>query len=185
MGWKRTAAFLLLFSLASSTLLYADGTSQKIKVLFNSRELSDGAYIIDGKTYVPIRELGGMVNYNDDSKTVKFNKPNVHIFLFKGDTPFGNVNVGKLKFNVFCQIDSLTADISSVKVAITAPDGSVKSIQSQEIGKDQKDNFWFRTADFTYEFNSAGKYSVGFYMKGTGDDDYTLISQKVITAIGS
>lgn len=183
MKWKTTVAFVLLFSLMGSTLLYADGSVQKIKVLFNNKELSDGAYVIDGKTYVPLREMGGIVKYNDNSGVVSFNKPNVHIFLFKGDTPFGNVNVGKLKFNVFCQIDSLTTPIDSVKVAIASPDGTVKSIQSQDIGSDQKDNFWFRTSDFTYDFKSAGKYSVGFYIKASGDDDYTLISQKVITAI--
>ncbi|WP_223066425.1 copper amine oxidase [Paenibacillus caui] len=183
MKWKRTTAFVLLFSLMGSTLLYADGVTQKIKVLYNGRELADGAYVIDGKTYVPIREFNGLVTYNDNAKVVSFNKPNVHMFLFKGETPFGNVNVGKLKFNVFCQIDSLRTDISAVKVAITAPDGTVKSIQSQNIGSNQKDNFWFRTDDFTYDFKSSGKYSVGFYIKQSQSDDYTLISEKIVNAI--
>lgn len=183
MKWKVTAALVLLFSLTGGTLLYADGPSvQRIKVLFNNKEITDGAYVIDGKTYVPVRALDGVVSYSS-AGVVSFNKPNVHIFLFKGDTPFGNVNVGKLKFDVFCQIDSLTTSIDSVKVAIQAPDGSIKSIQSQNIGSDQKDNFWFRTSDFTYDFKTAGKYSVGFYVKVSGSDDYTLVSEKIVTAI--
>lgn len=185
MKWKRTAAFVLVFSLMGGSLLFADGASQKIKVLLNGQELEDGAYIIDGKTYVPIRDLDGIVTYNDNSKVVNYIKPNVHIFLFKGETVFGNVNVGKLKFNVFCQIDSLKTDISSVKVAIKNPDGTLKNIQSQDVGKDQKDNFWFRTSDFTYDFKSAGKYTVGFYIKADKDGDYVLISEKVITAINN
>ncbi|AWB45208.1 copper amine oxidase [Paenibacillus sp. CAA11] len=183
MNWKRTAALVLLFSLMGGTLLFAEGTSQKIRVLFNGRELADGAYIIDGKTYVPIREFDGLVQYDDSSKQVKYYKPNVHIFLFKGDTVFGNVNVGKLKFSIFSQIDSLKTDIAWVKVAIKSPDGQIKNIQSQEVGSNQKDNFWFRTSEFTYDFKTAGKYSVGFYIKPDKENDYVLISEKVITAI--
>ena len=47
------------------------------------------------------REAGGVVKWDSSNKRVTVIKPNVHIFLFKGDTVFGNVNVGKLKFNVF------------------------------------------------------------------------------------
>jgi hypothetical protein len=183
MKWKSTAAFVLLFSLMGSTLLYADEAAQKIKILFNNREMADTGYVIDGKTYVSARGLKGLVTNSDDSKSVSFTEPNVHVFLFKGDTPFGNVNVGKLKFNVFCQVDSLTTSISSIKVAIQAPDGSTKTIQSQDIGKDQKDNFWFKTSDYTYDFKSAGKYTIGVYMKPSKDDDYSLVSEKVITAL--
>jgi hypothetical protein len=163
------------------SIMFADSVSQKIKIWINGEEVQDGGYVIDGKTYVPIREFNGLVNW--DANKVKFIKPDVHIFLFKGDTVFGNVNKGKLKFNVFCQVDNLTAHVSSVKVAITDPSGKVKDIQSQELGSDQKDNFWFRTYDFTYDFKTAGKYIVGFYMKASKNAEYELVAQKVITAL--
>ena len=185
MKWKSTVAFVLLFSLMGSTLLYADEAIQKIKVIFNNQELSDGAYIIDGKTYVPVKGLKGFATYNDDTKVVSFTEPNVHIFLFKGDTPFGNVNVGKLKFNVFSQVDSLTVPINSIKVTISAPDGSSKLIQAQDIGKDHKDNFWFRTTDYSYEFKSAGKYAIRVFMRLSADQEYSLVSEKVVSAIGN
>ncbi|MCJ8011318.1 copper amine oxidase N-terminal domain-containing protein [Paenibacillus sp. KQZ6P-2] len=165
------------------TVMFADSVSQKIRVWINGHEVQDGGYVIDGKTYVPIREFDGLVNWDGDANKVNYIKPNVHIFLFKGDTVFGNVNKGKLKFNVFCQVDSLSEPVSSVKVAITDPTGHVKDIQSQDLGSNQKDNFWFRTYDFTYDFKTSGKYKVGFYIKASKNDDYTLVSEKVITAL--
>lgn len=182
MKWKRVAACALAFFLMSSSVLFAEAVSQKIKVWINGSEVSDGAYMIDGKTYVPLREIQGLVDYDNDAKTVKLSKPNVHIFLFKNDTAFGNVSKGKLKFNVFSQVDNLQTDIVAVKVAITDPSGSQKDIQSQDITQ-QKDNFWFRTYDFTYDFDTAGKYTVGFYMKKSKASEYVLVSQKVITAL--
>lgn len=163
--------------------VFADSITQKVRVWMNGKEIQDGGYIIDGKTYVPIREFDGVVKFNSDTNKVEFIKPNVHIFLFNGDTVFGNVNKGKLKFNVFCQVDSLSDDVASVKVAITDPSGKIKDIQSQDVSGSQKDNFWFRTYDFTYDFSSAGKYKVGFYIKATKTSDYVLVSQKVITAL--
>lgn len=183
MKWRRVASLVLAFSLMGSTLIYADAAVQKIRLILNGQEIEDGGYMIDGKAYVPVRELNGLIDFDDATKKVTFTQPNVDLFLFKGDTPFGKVSVGKLKFNVFCQVDSLKVDISSVKVTIQGPDGSEKAIQSQELGKDQKDNFWFRTNDYTYDFKSAGKYTINFYMKMAKSKDYVLVSQKIFNAI--
>ncbi|RUT36297.1 copper amine oxidase [Paenibacillus zeisoli] len=185
MKWKRVAALVVAFSLLSSSLIYADAAVQKIRLIINGQEIDDGGYMADGRAYVPVRELNGLVEYDDATKRVTFTQPNVDLFLFKGDTPFGKVSVGKLKFNVFCQVDSLKGDVSSVKVTIKGPDGSEKSIQSQDLGKEQKDNFWFRTNDYTYDFKSAGKYTINFYLKPSKSRDYDLVSEKVINAIGN
>ncbi|GAB6990556.1 copper amine oxidase [Paenibacillus pini] len=182
MRLKKIMLCVCIFSLMGSSLLFADSVSQKIRVLINGEEVQDGGYVIDGKTYVPIREFNGLVSWNGDTNKVQFLKPNVHIFLFKGGTVFGNVNKGKLKFNIFCQVDSLEVPVAGVKVAITDPNGISKDIQSQDLSED-KDNFWFRTDDFTYDFKVKGKYKVGFYMKMTKNSDYALISEKVITAL--
>ncbi len=182
MMWKRVAAFTLAFFLMGSSVLFADSAYQQVRVWINGNEVDGGSYVINGKTYVPLREMDGLVDYDNDAKTVKLYKPNVHIFLFKGDTAFGNVSKGKLKFNVFTQVDHLETDIAAVKVAITDPSGSQKDIQSQDITQ-QKDNFWFRTYDFTYNFATSGEYKVGFYMKKSKSSDYVLVSEKVITAL--
>lgn len=182
MKWKRILLCVTVFSLLGGSLLFADSVNEKIRVLINGKEAADGGYLIDGTTYVPVREAGGVVKWDSSNKRVTVIKPNVHIFLFKGDTVFGNVNVGKLKFNVFSQVDSLTADVAAVKVTITNPSGQVKDIQSQELTT-QKDNFWFRTYDFTYDFSRAGKYQVGFHIKENANSSYVLVAEKIITAL--
>lgn len=183
MRWRRVALLVVAFSLMGGSLLFADSASLKVKTLLNGRELEDGGYMIDGKTYIPVRELEGLIEYDDSTKTVKYYKPNVHMFLFTDEAVFGDIKkTGKLKFNVFSQIDNLRTDISAVRVSITAPDGASKVIQTSDI-KEQRDNFWFRTEDYTYDFKSSGKYTVGFYMKASGGSDFTLVSEKSITVL--
>ncbi|WP_172250019.1 copper amine oxidase [Saccharibacillus deserti] len=181
MRWKRIAVCALALSLLSGSTVFADSALQKIKVLINGNAVSTGGYLIDGTTYVPVREFDGLAEYNENTKSVSFTKPNVDIFLFKGDTPFGNVSVGKLKFYIFSQVDGLNTDIEAVKVVMRNPAGEAKDIQSQELSS-RKDNFWFKTYDFTYDFSRAGKYYVEFYIKKSGSP-YSMVAQKTINAV--
>ncbi|QWU13437.1 hypothetical protein SAMN04487895_103101 [Paenibacillus sophorae] len=180
--WRKVAVCVMVFSLMGGSLLFADSVYQKVRVWSNGKELSDGGYLIDGKTYVPAREIDGLVVWSDSGK-LRIIKPNVHISLFMGDTLFGKVRVGKLKFKALCQVDSLTDDIASVKLSITDPSGNVKDLDSQNLDSEQSDNFWFSTKEITYDFKDSGKYRIGFYMKATKNGDYSLVSEKVITAI--
>ncbi|MDT3425696.1 hypothetical protein J2Z22_001215 [Paenibacillus forsythiae] len=180
--WRKVAVCVMVFSLMGGSLLFADSVYQKVRVWSNGREIPDGGYLIDGKTYVPAREIDGLVIWTDSGR-VKIIKPNVHISLFKGDAIFGNVNVGKLKFKALCQVDSLSGDIAGVKVSIIDPSGNIKDLDSRDLDSDQKDNFWFSTKEITYDFKESGKYRVGFYMKATRNGDYSLVSEKVITAL--
>ncbi|WP_054958336.1 hypothetical protein [Paenibacillus dakarensis] len=182
--WKKIAICTLLISLmGGGSFLFADSFDEHVRVWFNGKELKDGGYLIDNKIYIPARDTDSAVTWDKKHGKVNIIKPNVHIFLFKGDTAFGNVNRGKLKFNVFSQIDTLTDDIHSVKVAIADPSGKVRDIQSQDIKDNKSDNFWFRTYDFTYDFNTIGKYSVGFYIKSSSDSEFVKVSEKVITVL--
>ncbi|WP_438351548.1 copper amine oxidase [Paenibacillus sp. FA6] len=183
MRWKKIIVSTIVMSLMGGSLMFADPVNEKVRFWVNGQEVQDGGLILEGRTYVPIRAFDGHVSWNLNNNQLKVIKPNVHIFLFKGDTVFGNVNKGKLKFNVFSQVDNLTENIASVKLAITDPSGNTKDIQSQDLNSDQKDNFWFRTDDFTYDFKSAGKYTIGFYIKYSKNSEYELVSQKVITAL--
>lgn len=183
-SWKKVMAATLVISLmGGGTMLFADSLYEQVKVLLNGKELKDGGYLIDNKIYVPVRDLNGAVQWDKKSGKVQVIKPNVHIFLFKGDTAFGNVNRGKLKFNVFSQVDTLYDNVYAVKVAIEDPSGNVKDIQSQNIDNQNKDNFWFRTNDFTYDFDRGGKYSVGFYIKYSADSGYEKVAEKAITVL--
>lgn len=186
MKWKRVWVMVMALSIMGGSALSAEAVKEQVRLIINGEETKDGGVVIDGKTYVPIRDFNGIVNFDSTSGKVVFDQPNVHIFLFKGDTVFGNVNKGnKVKFNVFSQIDSLKTNITAVKIAITDPSGVSKDIQTQDISGAQKDNFWFRTYDFTYEFKTAGNYRVGFYIQDSKESGFTLISEKVITALNS
>ncbi|SET48577.1 copper amine oxidase [Paenibacillus sp. NFR01] len=179
MRWKKIAICVAVFSLMGSSFLYADAVSQKIRVWSNGKEIADGGYLMDGKAYIPAREAGGIVSW-DGSGKVTILKPNVQIVLFSDGKVFGNVNIGKLKIKVLAQVDSLTDDVAAVKVAVTDPSGNTKDI-SEDTNGSSKEDFWFSTPEFTYDFKDAGKYHVGFYMK-TSKSDYTLVADKVITA---
>lgn len=184
MKWRRVALLVVAFSLMGSSLLFAaDSTTQKVRFLLNDREVEEGGYIVDGKTYVPVRSLEGLVEYNDTFKIVNYYKPNVHISLLVDEKVFGDIKkTGKLKFNVFCQIDDLRTSISEVQVTITSPDGNTTVIQTGDI-KEQKDNFWFNTKDYTYDFKTSGKYTVGFHMKPSGSSEFQLVAQKKVNVL--
>lgn len=182
MKWRRVAILVTIFSLLGGSLLFAD-SSQKVKFVMNGQDTGEGAYVVDGKTYVPLRDLQGLIEFNESNKEVSYNKPNVHMFLFTDDGVFGDIKkTGKLKFNVFSQIDNLQVNISEVRVSITSPDGTSKVIQSSEI-KEQRDTFWFRTEDYTYDFKSTGRYTIGFYMKTINSSEFSLVSEKGINVL--
>ena len=179
--WRRVGILVILLSLMRSGLIFADAATSKVKLLINGAGIEDGGYLIEGKTYIPVRELDGLTQYNEATKTVTYNKPNVHMFLFTEDGVFGDVKkTGKLKFNVFSQIDNLKVNINAVRVSIIAPNGASKVIQTKEI-KGKLDNFWFRTEDFTYDFKATGKYKVAFYMKQ--GKSFSQVAEKEINVL--
>lgn len=181
MKWRRVGILVIVLSLMSSSLIFADGTTSKVKLLINGAGIEDGGYLIDGKTYIPVGELEGLTQFDEATRTVTYNKPNVHMFLFTQDGVFGDVKkTGKLKFNVFSQIDNLKVNISAVRVSIIAPNGASKVIQTKDI-KSKLDNFWFRTEDFTYDFKVSGKYKVSFYMKQ--GNSFSLVAEKEINVL--
>lgn len=185
MKFKKLVVLTLALSLWGGTVLFADSAAQKVRVFVNGIESKESGLLAEGSTYLPLREIASslqaLVVWDDSAKRASIYKPNVHMFLFKDQKAFGNVMQGKVTFSVFSQIDNLQTDIHAVKVVIADPSGDEKLIQSQTVNK-PVDNFWFRTEDFRYSFDSAGKYSVRFYMKQTATSDWTLVSEKTITA---
>jgi len=104
------------------------------------------------------------------------------MFLFQDNNIFGNVNKGnRYTFKVFAQIDNLKTEVAAVKVSIYDPSGTEKVIQSQNVSVN-KDNFWYRTDDIKYNFDASGKYAVRFFLKVNANDEWKLVSEKIITA---
>ncbi|AJY76409.1 stalk domain-containing protein [Paenibacillus beijingensis] len=186
MKLKKPFILLLAMSLWGGSMIFADSAAQTVRVIVNGSVLDEGGIINDGKTYLPLRQLASslqaIVAWDEQSKKVTLFKPNVHMFLFQDSKIFGNVDRGnKYTFNVFAQIDNLLTDISAVKVSIFDPSGRETVIDFKNINV-SKDNFWYRTEDVKYNFDSSGKYAVRFFMKVNASDDWKLVSEKLISA---
>lgn len=186
MKLKKLLVLVVLLSLWGGTMMLADTASQRVKVIVNGSELSESGLLEENKTYLPLRQIAGtlqsLISWDNSTGKVTLNKPNVHMFLFKDTTVFGKVNKGsKVTFSAWAQVDSLFTDISAFKIVIAGPDGKEELIQSQEVTS-QKDNFWFRTKEVRYQFDSEGNYPVRMYMKPSGSDEWNLVSEKLIIA---
>ncbi|MCQ6558211.1 stalk domain-containing protein [Paenibacillus mendelii] len=186
MKFRRLLILLLVMSLWGGTMMFADSAAQKVRVIVNGEELDDAGLISDGKTYLAVRQLAStlqsLVIWDEASKKVTVYKPNVHMFLFQDNNIFGNVNKGNhYTFKVFAQIDNLKTEVAAVKVSIYDPSGTEKVIQSQNVSVN-KDNFWYRTDDIKYNFDASGKYAVRFFLKVNANDEWKLVSEKIITA---
>ncbi|MFD1955126.1 stalk domain-containing protein [Paenibacillus thailandensis] len=186
MKWKKVVMWASVLMLAGGTVIFADEAVQSVRVYINGSESGEDGVVIDGKAYLPLREvadsLGAQVTWNNAGKKATIIKPNVHLVLFKDNAIFGKVSKGnKYTFSVFAQVDNLKTSISAIKISIVDPRGKEKTIQSQtqEI---TKDNFWYRTEDVQYSFDYAGKYAVRFSLKVNPDDEWTTVSELLISS---
>ncbi|MBH5316822.1 copper amine oxidase [Paenibacillus sp. GSMTC-2017] len=189
MKFRKIAIGLLLLSLFSGSVVYASGTVQKVRLIINGIESDDGGVTIDGKTYLPLKQLASsmqaIIEWDNTNKRATVFKPNVHMFLYNGNTPFGIVDKGfQGKIQVFSQVDNLKKEISAVKVTITDPSGKEKLIETKTLKADEvKSNmFWFRTGEFDFKFDSVGQYTVRFSIKPAGSEEWSVVSEKIVTS---
>lgn len=184
MKFKKLLVLMVLLSLWGGTMMFADAASQKIKILVNGKELGESGLVIDGTTYLPLRQISGalqsLVTWDETNKKVTINKPNVHMFTSnKDEYTFQEVKKGHAEpFRVAVQVDSLRTEISALKIVLVSPSGKEQLIQSLKVPS-QKEAFQLRTELIKYEFDTAGEYAVRLFMKA-GSDDWTLMSEKII-----
>lgn len=183
---RKLLIFVLLLSLWGGSMMFADSAAQRVRVFVNSLDLQDRGMLVDGLTYLPLRQvansLQALITWDDNTRSANIYKPNVHMFVFKGEVAFGKVKRNsRHTFNVMAQVDNLQTTITAIKVAIADPNGKEEVIQSQDL-PEHKDNFWFNTKEIKYSFDAAGNYPVRFYMKQPNSDDWRLVSEKLIIA---
>ncbi|MCR8845692.1 copper amine oxidase N-terminal domain-containing protein [Paenibacillus sp. SC116] len=189
MKCRRIAALVLAGMMFAGTLstVPAHAEADNMRVTLNGEALADGGYIIDGKTYVSVRQLQdalqAFVHFDEKTKKLYVEKPNVHMLLFQGKNPFGKVETGRTSFSVLVQVDSLKTEVDSIRLTITDPKGNTSTIQEKEDkGLKGKDNFWFRSEEYKYDFKSKGVYTINCYMRQK-NGDYTLLSQLKVEAV--
>lgn len=188
MKFRKVAIWLLLLSVCGGTIIFANDAAQKVRVILNGSNLEESGIIIDGKTYLPLRELvssmHAILDWDNANKRATIYKPNVHMFLYnKGNSPFGVVEKGfQGKIKVFSQIDNLQTKIDSVKISMVDPYGKEKTIQSKNVASEMKDKdiFWFVSDEFDYKFEYEGQYKLLFYLKMEDSDQWSVVSEKQI-----
>ncbi|MCU6709009.1 copper amine oxidase N-terminal domain-containing protein [Paenibacillus sp. J5C_2022] len=188
MKLRKVAIWLVLLTLWGGTMLAAEAASQKVTVFVNGIKQGEGGVLMDGKTYLPLRQLAtamnAIVEWDGERNEASLHKPNVHMFVYhinkEGDKPFGAVNKGfPGNIKVFAQVDNLQTEINAIKVTIKDPSGQEKLLQSQD-DKSFNDNFWFVTEESEYKFDQAGNYTIQFQMRTASDDKWHIVSEKRI-----
>lgn len=187
---RKVILLTMVLTLVCGTAVFAETISNRLKVVIDKKNYDDAGILVDNNAYLGVRAFAktmqAMLSWDSDEKKVTIYKPNVHMFTMKDNATFGEVNSGRTKFFVFSQIDSLKADISAFKLTITDPYGEDTWIDGRDSGdKDfprDKDNFWFKTREVSYDFNSKGQYVIRFWMKLSGQSEMQIVSEKSITS---
>lgn len=187
---KKAMLFICIVMIWCSTIVFANASSSKIKVLVNGEGLGDIGALIDNTTYLPLRKIGeslnAIVEWDAGSKAALIYKPNVHMFVYNSsngsETTFGEVSKGfNGKFKVFAQVDNVSFKLNAVRFTITDPAGKETVIQRIAVDKN-RDNYWFVTDETSYRFSSTGKYTIRCYMQTEFSEDWIITSEKLITS---
>jgi hypothetical protein len=192
---RKIIILTMVLTLIFGTAVFAESITQKLRIVIDKKEYDDAGILVDNKAYVAVgtlaQSLQALVSWDNEAKKVTIYKPNVHMFLMMDSAAFGVVDKNsRIKFRVFSQIDNLKTNITAFKVTISDPYDNVTLIEGRD-DKDKdwkefyypgKDNFWFTTDGFSYQFDYAGKYTIQFWMKIDDNSPMQVVSEKVITS---
>ncbi|REK58478.1 MAG: copper amine oxidase [Thermobacillus sp.] len=187
MRFKKVLISVILLSLWGGSMIFADTVSQRIKVSVNGSTLSETGIVVDGTTFLPIRQLADTLNAFiswGDNKQVNINKPNIHMMTMSvnssGVYPFQAVEKGStVTFYVLVHGDSLNTPISAAKMEIVDPGNTAKEFY-YESNPENLSIFQLRTKELKYKFGSEGEYKVRMYMMPGKSSEWTLVSEKLI-----
>ena len=186
MRFKKVLVSFILLSLMGGSMIVADTAINKIKLSINGSALNDSAIVVDGTTYVPLRQaaslFGAFVTW-DNNKQVNINRPNIHMMAVKDDTYFQAVWKGStVTFDVLVQGDSVETPISEIKLVIADPNGVEKEIYYEANPENVKIFKLDPNVKVTYEFKKSGDYKLRMYMKPEKSNDWVVVSEKVIVS---
>jgi len=190
MKLKKGMLFVCVIMIWCSTIIFANASTAKIKVIVNGDNLGEIGELIDNSSYLPLRKVGEALNaiieWDGHNKTALIYKPNVHMFAYNSsngtETTFGEVSKGfNGKIKIFAQVDNINFKLDSVRFTIADPNGKETVLQRINVDKD-RDNYWFVTDESSYRFNLTGKYTIRCYMQTKNSDEWVLTSEKLITS---
>lgn len=70
----------------------------------------------------------------------------------------------------------MKTEISDIKLTITDPTDKTETIDNQQIKKSEE-NFWFKTNEFTYSFNTKGTYTIQVFFKDVDSKIWFPVSE--------
>ncbi|WP_128895052.1 hypothetical protein [Longirhabdus pacifica] len=192
---KKVFGVMLILGLVGAASVYAVDTLQSINVKPIEVNLNGDDYdgwIYENNTYVKLRDIqnstNGVTDWNQQEEKSYLYNPNVHITLQNASDklPFGDVYKGNYEFIINTHIDSVQLSLDSVKATIENPSGTVvfeKEEQVSNLGAGVKGSMWFNISNISLSFEETGKYAVNIYMKKAGDDEYYLVSQRIVHSV--
>lgn len=177
---------VLLIMMLPGTMIYGASSQSEVSVHMNNVvQKQPGILSSEGDVFLPAEQLSedlfALFSLDESGQTVHIYKPNVNIVLTDKDGGiFGKVKIpGRIAFSTLLQVDNLKTEISDVKITITDPADKTETIDTQPI-KNTENHFWFKSAEYTYSFNTKGAYTVQVYFKDTDSKKWFPVSELAI-----
>lgn len=179
---KRVIVAASLLMISGGTMLYAAPGKTEIAVYLNNVLQKQTGILSEGEAYLPAKQLAeslqALLSWDESGKTVRVYKPNVNLALLDDQGKiFGKVRSGVSNtLTVLVQVDNLKTDITDLKIVITDPLGKTKNIDNQSI-KENKDSFWFKSAEFTDSFTEKGSYKIQVLLRDAASKEWYIVSE--------
>lgn len=176
---------VLLIMMLPGTMIYGASSQSEVSVHMNNVVQKQPAILSEGDVFLPAEQLSedlfALFSLDESGQTVHIYKPNVNIVLTDKDGGiFGKVKIpGRIAFSTLLQVDNLKTEISDVKITIIDPADKTETIDTQPI-KNTENHFWFKSAEYTYSFNTKGAYTVKVYFKDTDSKKWFPVSELAI-----
>ncbi|MRN52267.1 hypothetical protein [Paenibacillus monticola] len=175
--------FLVLgLMILPGTMLYAASSQSEVSVYVNNVVQKQSGILSEGEAFIPAEQLSenlyGLLSVEESGNTVRIYKPNVNTTLLddKGGI-FGKVkSPARITFSTLVQVDNLKTEISDIKITITDPADKTEVIDTQQINN-KEENFWFKSVEFTYNFNTKGSYAILVYFKDINSGKWFPVSE--------
>lgn len=179
---KKMIFLVLCLTILPGTILYAASSQSEIAVYFNNVLQKQLGISSDGDSFLPAEQvtqnLFALWSLEESGKTIRIYKPNVNtVLLDNKGVIFGKIkSPGSITFSTLVQVDNLKTDISDIKLTITDPADKTETIDNQQL-KNKQENFWFKSVEYTYSFNTKGTYTIQVYFKDADSKKWFPVSE--------
>lgn len=179
---KKLVFSVLCLMILPGAILYAASSPSEVSVYVNQvAQKQLGKWSEEG-VFLPVdlisQNLNVLMSLDETGKKVQIYKPNINMVVLddKGGI-FGKIkSPSRIAFSTLVQVDNLKTEVSEIKLTITDPANKTETVDTHQI-KEQEDNFWFKSEEYTYSFNTKGTYTIQVYFKEAGSKKWSAVSE--------